>query len=149
FGSVTGSHPRARRPPSTRPPAPRPADPPRLSYPLPRVRAMARVKSVYRCTECGAEAPKWTGWCSGCEASGSLVEELSTPPARPGSFVALNRASVPIPIAEAVGDAPRPVPTGDAELDRVLGGGLVPGSVTVLGGEPGVGKSTLLLQALA
>jgi DNA repair protein RadA/Sms len=56
---------------------------------------------------------------------------------------------VPIPIAEAVGDAVRPVPTGDDELDRVLGGGLVPGSVTVLGGEPGVGKSTLLLQALA
>jgi DNA repair protein RadA/Sms len=56
---------------------------------------------------------------------------------------------VPIPIAEAVGDAGLPVPTGDDELDRVLGGGLVPGSVTVLGGEPGVGKSTLLLQALA
>ena len=110
---------------------------------------MARVKTVYRCTDCGAEAPKWTGWCSGCEASGTLVEELASPAPRPGSFAALNRPSVPIPIAEAVGDATRPVPTGDAELDRVLGGGLVPGSVTVLGGEPGVGKSTLLLQALA
>jgi DNA repair protein RadA/Sms len=65
------------------------------------------------------------------------------------AFASLAPPSVPVPIAEAVGDAVAPVPTGEAELDRVLGGGLVPGSVTVLGGEPGVGKSTLLLQALA
>src|ERR687893_1753107 len=110
---------------------------------------MARVKTVYRCSDCGAEAPKWTGWCPGCEASGTLTEEVAAPAPRAGSYAALNRPSVPIPIAEAVGDATRPVPTGDPELDRVLGGGLVPGSVTVLGGEPGVGKSTLLLQALA
>src|ERR671917_1713855 len=110
---------------------------------------MARVKTVYRCSDCGAEAPKWTGWCPGCEASGTLTEEVAAPAPRARSYAALNRPSVPIPIAEAVGDATRPVPTGDAELDRVLGGGLVPGSVTVLGGEPGIGKSTLLLQALA
>ncbi|HET6949564.1 MAG TPA: DNA repair protein RadA, partial [Acidimicrobiales bacterium] len=79
--------------------------------------------------------------------SGTLAEEVMTAPGRAG--VALVAPSVPIPIAEAVGDATHPVPTGDEELDRVLGGGLVPGSVTVLGGEPGVGKSTLLLQALA
>ena len=95
------------------------------------------------------------GWCTACEASGTLVEE----PARPtgpglgpgwGGVGGMGSApSVPIPIAEAVGDATEPVPTGDVELDRVLGGGFVPGSVTVLGGEPGVGKSTLLLQALA
>jgi DNA repair protein RadA/Sms len=111
---------------------------------------MARVKTVYRCSECGAEAPQWVGWCSACEASGTLVEELVTPASRHGARAAsLAPRSVPIPIAEAVGDATRPVATGDDELDRVLGGGLVPGSVTVLGGEPGVGKSTLLLQALA
>jgi DNA repair protein RadA/Sms len=113
---------------------------------------MSRVKTVYRCTECGAEAPKWTGWCGACEASGTLVEERQAPVASGGvggAFTGLAPPSVPIPIAEAVTDATEPVPTGDAELDRVLGGGLVPGSVTVLGGEPGVGKSTLLLQALA
>ena len=111
---------------------------------------MSRVKTVYRCGECGAEAPKWLGWCTACEASGSLSEERVAPAVRPGgSLAALVAPSVPIPIAEAVGDATEPVPTGDDELDRVLGGGLVPGSVTVLGGEPGVGKSTLLLQALA
>ncbi len=110
---------------------------------------MPRVRTVYRCSECGTEAPKWTGWCDGCRASGTLSEERveATNGARPG--VALAPPSVPVPIADAVADAVAPVPTGEPELDRVLGGGLVPGSVTVLGGEPGVGKSTLLLQALA
>ena len=111
---------------------------------------MSRVKTVYRCSECGAEAPKWMGWCTACEASGTLTEEQVRPAAGAGvAFASLAPPSVPVPIAEAVGDAVAPVPTGEAELDRVLGGGLVPGSVTVLGGEPGVGKSTLLLQALA
>jgi DNA repair protein RadA/Sms len=115
---------------------------------------MSRVKTVYRCTECGAEAPKWTGWCGACEASGTLVEEqvvlTAAGAGRPGgAFTGLAPPSEPIPIADAVSDATEPVPTRDPELDRVLGGGLVPGSVTVLGGEPGVGKSTLLLQALA
>jgi DNA repair protein RadA/Sms len=120
------------------------------------VRVMARAKTVYRCSDCGTDAPKWMGWCTACEASGTLVEE----PVRPtdlglglgagwGGVGGTSPPSVPIPIAEAVGDATEPVPTGDVELDRVLGGGFVPGSVTVLGGEPGVGKSTLLLQALA
>ncbi len=108
---------------------------------------MSRSRLVYRCSDCGADAPKWMGWCTACEASGTLTEQPAAAPRRPGA--ALVAPSVPIPIAEAVGDAVRPVPTGDDELDRVLGGGLVPGSVTVLGGEPGVGKSTLLLQALA
>ncbi|HEX6236893.1 MAG TPA: DNA repair protein RadA [Acidimicrobiales bacterium] len=115
---------------------------------------MARAKTVFRCAECGAAAPKWTGWCAACEATGTLVEERSggAAGATPGSGVGPQPpwpVPVPIPIAEAVGDACDPVPTGAPELDRVLGGGLVPGSVTVLGGEPGVGKSTLLLQALA
>jgi DNA repair protein RadA/Sms len=111
---------------------------------------MSRAKTVYRCSECGADAPKWMGWCTACEASGTLHEEVVVPVSRAArSVAALAPRSVPIPIAEAVGDATQPVPTGDGELDRVLGGGLVPGSVTVVGGEPGVGKSTLLLQALA
>jgi DNA repair protein RadA/Sms len=122
---------------------------------------MTRDKTVYRCGTCGAEAPKWTGWCPACEASGTLVEERVVPAAPwvaggglgaaggGAAAGAFGSGSVPIPIAEAAGNAAQPVPTGDDELDRVLGGGLVPGSVTVLGGEPGVGKSTLLLQALA
>ncbi|HEX6420445.1 MAG TPA: DNA repair protein RadA [Acidimicrobiales bacterium] len=107
---------------------------------------MSRVRTVFRCRECGAEAPQWMGWCTACGATGTLGEEAAGPA---GAQAALAPRSVPVPIAEAVGDATAPVPTGDGELDRVLGGGLVPGSVTVLGGEPGVGKSTLLLQALA
>ena len=118
---------------------------------------MPRAKTVYRCSECGVEAPKWLGWCTACEASGTLVEERVHPAERgldagwggAGGMGSIGAPSVPIPIAEAVGDASEPVPTGDVELDRVLGGGFVPGSVTVLGGEPGVGKSTLLLKALA
>ena len=114
---------------------------------------MPRVTAVYRCSACGAEHPKWTGWCPACEESGTLSDEPVVATVRvaggAGAAASLAPRSVPIPIAEAVGDATDPVPTGDGELDRVLGGGLVPGSVTVLGGEPGVGKSTLLLQALA
>lgn len=125
---------------------------------------MTRARTVYRCTGCGAAGPKWMGWCTACDASGTLVEERAQPPGPglgpgpgwPGGVGAVGgigvgggAPSVPIPIAEAVGDASEPVPTGDVELDRVLGGGFVPGSVTVLGGEPGVGKSTLLLQALS
>lgn len=105
---------------------------------------MSRTKTVYRCVECGAEAPKWTGWCAACDASGTLeAEEVAAirsvadnvPPAAPA-----------VPIAEAVASGAEPIPTQLDEVDRVLGGGLVPGAVTLLGGEPGVGKSTLLLQ---
>ncbi|HEX5365079.1 MAG TPA: DNA repair protein RadA [Acidimicrobiales bacterium] len=109
------------------------------------------MTSVFRCSTCGAEHPQWTGWCPACDGSGTIGPE-PVAPARAvrarGPVVSASR-STPVPIAEALGDAAAPVPTGEAELDRVLGGGLVPGSVTVLGGEPGVGKSTLLLQALA
>src|SRR4029450_14006377 len=130
--------------------------------PLRRVAGMGRRETEYVCDACGAPAPQWTGWCPACQASGTLTEQRLVPPPPagfgvppPGGWAAAtaawsgNRLSVPIPIAEAVGDATSPVPTGDDELDRVLGGGLVPGSVTVVGGEPGVGKSTLLLQGVA
>jgi DNA repair protein RadA/Sms len=124
---------------------------------------VARPKTVFRCSECGASAPQWTGWCPACEANGSLVEESVVPSGARGSRVgggglggalgglgAVATASTPVPIVEAIGGGGGdPAPTGLGELDRVLGGGLVPGSVTLLGGEPGIGKSTLLLQALA
>jgi DNA repair protein RadA/Sms len=106
---------------------------------------MARARTVFRCTDCGGAAPKWAGRCSACGEWNTLVEERDEPAARglPGSAGA---ADVPQPIAEVDTDDWRPRRTGMAEVDRVLSGGLVPGSVTLLGGEPGTGKSTLLLQ---
>lgn len=111
---------------------------------------MAKVRTVFRCPECGASAPKWVGQCPGCEAWGTMVEELDAPSAPgAGALPLAARAAPPVPIAEVDPTEFSPRPTGIGELDRVLGGGLVPGSVTLLGGEPGVGKSTVLLQAAA
>src|SRR5436190_1694699 len=113
---------------------------------------MAKPQSRYACQQCGAVAPKWTGRCEACGAWNSLVEELprSGPPkslgkgsGRRGSpgldFVALRGQTAGPPRRQ----------TGIAELDRVCGGGLVPGSTILVGGDPGIGKSTLLLQAAA
>jgi DNA repair protein RadA/Sms len=108
---------------------------------------MARTRSTYRCGECGAEGPQWTGRCSACGAWNTIVEERVTPPGV--AAPTRSTASVALPIAEVEGEGWEPRPTGLGELDRVLGGGLVAGSVTLLGGEPGIGKSTLLLQALS
>ena len=110
---------------------------------------MARTKTVYRCTDCGSAEPKWTGRCSACEAWNTLVEEIDQPTPAGLLAGALSPAGVPVPIAEVDTEAWAAMPSSVGELDRVLQGGLVPGSVTLLGGEPGIGKSTLLLQALA
>lgn len=107
---------------------------------------MAKARTVYRCTDCGAESPKWAGRCGSCSAWNSLVEELART-ASPAQAAGV-RPAPPQPITEIIGGDGQPVPTGIAEVDRVLGGGLVPGSVTLLGGEPGIGKSTLVLQLL-
>jgi DNA repair protein RadA/Sms len=119
----------------------------RLSHPGRTLVRVSKLKSVFRCGECGGQSPKWLGRCPMCEAWGSLVEEL----ARPSSPSAplLGRTAVATPIGEVDLAEWSARPTQISELDRVLGGGLVPGSVTVLGGEPGIGKSTLLLQVLA
>ncbi|HEY8545049.1 MAG TPA: DNA repair protein RadA [Acidimicrobiales bacterium] len=109
---------------------------------------MARSKNVYRCSECGAEAPQWTGWCSACDASGTL-EQVTVTASGPRAPSSLAPSSPAMPIAEASVGGAVPVPLGIPEADRVLGGGLVPGSVTLLGGEPGVGKSTFLLHLAA
>lgn len=103
---------------------------------------MAR-STTYICGECGAAHPKWTGRCSDCSAWNTLAEASAERPDRGG-----RRPSGPVRLHEVPVDAGRPMPTGIDELDRVLGGGLVPGSVTLIGGEPGIGKSTLLLQLL-
>jgi DNA repair protein RadA/Sms len=110
---------------------------------------MARTKTLYRCSTCGATEPKWTGRCSGCEAWGTLIEELDGPAGAAATISILPPSSPPIQISDVDPTEFSPQPTGVAELDRVLGGGLIPGSVTLLGGEPGIGKSTILLQAAA
>ena len=113
---------------------------------------MARLKLVYNCSDCGASFPKWAGRCTSCGAWNTLVEDVEDP-TNDISSLAAGVALLAASPAQRIGDVDvshgSPRSTGIPELDRVLGGGLVPGSVTLLGGEPGVGKSTLLLQALA
>ena len=101
-------------------------------------------RTEFRCLECGTAAPKWAGRCAGCEAWNTLVEEVVAPGWAPGSGT--DRPE-PLDAIDVALWAPRS--TGIAEVDRVTGGGLVPASVTLLGGEPGIGKSTLLLQIAA
>src|SRR4051794_5254066 len=108
---------------------------------------MSRSRTVHRCTECGAVATRWFGRCPACGEWNCLVEEAEEslgPSKRPASI----GPAAPIPLLNVDPSGAMAWPTGIGELDRVLGGGLVPGSVTLLGGEPGIGKSTLLLQAL-
>ncbi|MFO1314967.1 MAG: DNA repair protein RadA [Burkholderiales bacterium] len=109
---------------------------------------MAKPKTVYTCTECGASAPKWQGQCPGCGAWNTLVETVAAAaPARFESVAGARSTVVPLAAVEAQENAR--IATGLEEFDRVLGGGLVAGGVVLLGGDPGIGKSTLLLQASA
>ncbi|MEY9840758.1 DNA repair protein RadA [Streptacidiphilus sp. EB103A] len=103
-------------------------------------------RSSYRCTECGNTPPKWTGRCTECNAWGT-IEEYGAPAVRTTAAGPVSTAARPIGQVDATVAASRA--TGIAELDRVLGGGLVPGAVALLAGEPGVGKSTLLLDVAA
>ncbi len=111
---------------------------------------MASKSASYRCSECGHSALTWTGQCSGCGAWNTL-EEVSAPVARSGRRRAAKRGSgpKPVPLRDVKAERSTRVGTGIAELDRVLGGGLVPGSLVLLGGAPGIGKSTLAGMALA
>ena len=117
-------------------------------------KVMAKAKTVYRCSECGAEAPKWVGRCPDCGAWNTLVEGVvAAPRGRSQQVSGYAGVATDEHVVRALADVePSPdirVPTGLSELDRVLGGGLVLGSVVLIGGDPGVGKSTLLLQTLA
>jgi DNA repair protein RadA/Sms len=106
---------------------------------------MAKVLVQHVCTECGTASPRWLGRCPGCGAFGTLAEELH---ATDGGGDASARAKRPTPLGEVSASEGERIATGVPELDRVLGGGLVPASLVLVGGEPGVGKSTLLLTAL-
>ncbi len=112
---------------------------------------MSRVRSVFSCTECGAQSPKWTGQCPGCGAWNTLVETVERiEPGRSARFSTLAGASGVQLLTAVPAQAAVRIGSGLAELDRVLGGGgMVTGSVALIGGDPGIGKSTLLLQALA
>ncbi len=108
--------------------------------------AKPRTKTVYACTECGGQSPKWQGQCPSCGAWNTLVESLAAPlPTRFENVAGTRSAITKLSAVEA--RATQRIPTGLEEFDRVLGGGLVPGGVILLGGDPGIGKSTLLLQA--
>jgi DNA repair protein RadA/Sms len=109
---------------------------------------MAKLKKAYFCQNCGAQHAQWQGQCNSCKSWNTLVEEvIEKETVKPRwSANAKNTVAGPIPINEvAIAQIPR-IKTNDPELDRVLGGGLVPGAIVLLGGEPGIGKSTLLLQ---
>ena len=110
---------------------------------------MAKVKTIYVCSACGGSTPRWQGQCPACQDWNTLDESLSESTSTNARFQGLAQA-VPRQKLSAIKaeDMPR-LPTGVDEFDRVLGGGLVPGGVVLIGGDPGIGKSTLLLQALA
>ncbi len=111
---------------------------------------MAKPKTIYTCTECGGTAPRWLGQCPSCKAWNTLEETVAEPAAAAGKnrFQALATSQPVTTLSEVEAADVERTPTGLDELDRVLGGGVVEGGVVLIGGDPGIGKSTLLLQAL-
>jgi DNA repair protein RadA/Sms len=108
---------------------------------------MAKPKTVFVCRNCGAESPKWIGKCPACKEWNSYHEEIIAPASSPGkTFLAGKEKKKPELLINVRSDEQNRQLTGISELDRLLGGGMVPGSLILLGGEPGVGKSTLALQ---
>ena len=111
---------------------------------------MAKVKTTFFCQNCGAQFAKWQGQCTSCKSWNTITEELVQKPTtkdwKTGIQHTPNRVSKPLKISEIDSTKTVRMDTTDGELNRVLGGGIVPGSLTLLGGEPGIGKSTLMLQ---
>ena len=116
------------------------------------MRVSKAPKTIFVCNECGAQFPKWAGQCGDCGAWNTLQETVDAPaPKADGRFAgyAGDQPAGIVNLAEVAAEDTRRIATGLAELDRVLGGGIVPGSVILLGGDPGIGKSTLLMQLTA
>src|SRR6185503_14136824 len=110
---------------------------------------MAKAKTVYACTECGGQAPKWQGQCPHCQAWNTLEETIAeAAPSSTNRYSLIAEGGKLQRLSEVDAREEERLPTGVAEFDRVLGGGLVQGGVVLIGGDPGIGKSTLLLQAL-
>lgn len=107
---------------------------------------MVKSKTVYVCQNCGAKEAKWTGRCNVCGEWNSFVEEVEVTSKSRGNAIIGNPSSKALRLSEIKVNADVRMDTGDNELNRVLGGGMVPGSMILLGGEPGIGKSTLVLQ---
>ena len=110
---------------------------------------MSKVKTIFQCQACGSVSPKWLGKCPDCGAWNSFAEEKREAVTRHSSITAHLGKSKPQPLSSITSGSEQRTSTGIRELDRVLGGGVVSGSVVLIGGDPGIGKSTLLLQALA
>ncbi|MEH0166512.1 DNA repair protein RadA [Roseateles microcysteis] len=110
---------------------------------------MAKEKTIYSCSDCGGTNPKWLGRCPHCGAWNTLVESIAeTPGAGKNRYQSLARSQPVATLSEIEATDFDRTPTGQEELDRVLGGGIVAGGVVLIGGDPGIGKSTLLLQAI-
>jgi DNA repair protein RadA/Sms len=109
---------------------------------------MAKTKTAFVCQNCGSNYPKWTGKCNACGEWNTLIEEVIHKESKTGlrRNYSDNLTKKPVPITKVSADVAERIPIPDAELSRVLGGGIVPGSVMLIGGDPGIGKSTLLLQ---
>ncbi len=110
--------------------------------------AKLKMKAVFRCQQCGHESPRWHGRCPECAHWNSFKEETSIPTAHRLGPGIRNPGTKPVPIGDLPSDVEQRILTGISEFDRVLGGGVVYGSVTLVGGDPGIGKTTLLLQML-
>jgi len=110
---------------------------------------MPKVKVIYACQNCGFQSPKWLGKCPDCSQWNSLVEERFEQAAHPRGELSLGTKEEPASLAQISTAEEGRLLSGIGEFDRVLGGGLVPGSVILIGGDPGIGKSTLLLQAFS
>ena len=112
--------------------------------------AKSKTKTVYLCTECGADFPKWAGKCPSC-GEWNTLKEYKVGPDEPGVRIRKDRLAsdnYPTPLSEVSGESAPRMDLKDGELNRVLGGGLVRGSLVLIGGEPGIGKSTLILQSV-
>jgi DNA repair protein RadA/Sms len=111
--------------------------------------AVSKAKTHFVCQSCGYQAPKWLGRCPGCQEWSTFVEERVIEEKAPErDLLGFESAAVPTPITEIVGEERGRIQVGIGEFDRVLGGGVVLGSVVLVGGDPGIGKSTLLLQVM-